>query len=176
MQKFYPIHPTLKENGGLKMSEKFSPEFQGGVQLQSALMGLTLAFKKKFGDEALKVTQAYAERMGTMIGNQIKEKTGVTGSGIHDVERVFHAWLGPALAPRKLETSVEGNKLTVTRESPTMCPAIIAAKQMNVPLEILCNSIALPMFKGVARSVNPNAKHSSSQMSEKKCVDRIEIP
>lgn len=158
------------------MSEKFSPEFQGGVQLQSALMGLTLAFKKKFGDEAIKVTQAFAEQMGTMIGNQIKEKTGVTGSGIHDVKKVFHAWLGPALAPRKLETSVEGNKLTVTRESPTMCPAIIAAKQMNLPLEMVCNTVALQMFRGIAKAVNPNAKHYNVQMSEQKCIDRIEIP
>jgi len=35
------------------MSEKrFSPEFQGTLQLFSALMGLTLAFKEKYGDEA----------------------------------------------------------------------------------------------------------------------------
>jgi hypothetical protein len=33
--------------------EKFSPELMGGVQLQSALMGLTLVFKKKYGDEAV---------------------------------------------------------------------------------------------------------------------------
>ena len=158
------------------MSEKISPEFQGGVQLQSALMGLTLAFKNRFGGEASKVTQAFAEQMGTIIGNQIKEKTGITGSGINDIERVFHAWLGPALAPRKLETSVEGNKLTVKRESPTICPAIIVAKQMNLPLEMICNTVALPMFKGVAKSVNPNARYYNLQMSEQKCIDRIEIP
>ena len=158
------------------MSGKFSPEFQGGVQLQSALMGLTLAFKKRFGDEAIKVTQAFSEQMGTMIGNQMKEKAGVTDSGIHDVEKVFHAWLGPALAPQKLKTSVEGNKLILTRESPTMCPAIIVAKQMNLPLEMVCNTVALQMFRGVARAVNPNAKHSNVQMSEKRCIDRIEIP
>jgi hypothetical protein len=146
------------------------------VQLQSALLGLTLAFKKKYGDEAVKVTQGFAEQLGTMIGNKIKEEIGVTGSGIHDVEKVFHAWLGPALAPRKLETSVEGNKLMITRESPTLCPAIIVAKQMNLPLEIVCNTVALLMFKGVARSVNPNAKHSNAQMNKQKCVDSIEIP
>jgi len=164
------------ENGELGMSEKFSPEFQGSVQLQSALMGLTLAFQKKYGDEAVKVTQAFAEKMGIMIGNRIKEKAGVAGSGVHEVEGVFHAWLDPTLAPRKLETSVEGNKLTVTRENPTVCPAIIVAKQMNLPLEMVCNTVALPMFKGIANSVNPNAKHSSLQMSEQKCIHRIEIP
>jgi hypothetical protein len=162
--------------GITKMSEKFSPAFQGGVQLQSALMGLTLAFKKKFGDEALKVTQAFAEQMGTMIGNQMKEKAGVTSSGIHDIEKVFHAWLDPTLAPRKLKTNVEGNKLNLIRESPTLCPAIIVAKQMNLPLKMVCNTVALHMFKGVAKSVNPNAKHSNVQMSEQKCIDRIEIP
>lgn len=156
--------------------EKFSPEFKAGVQLQSALMGLTLAFRKKYGDEAIRVTQAFAEQMGTTIGNKIKEKAGVTGSGIHDVEQVYRAWLGPALAPLKPKITVEDNKLTVMRESPAMCPAILVAKQMNLPLKMVCNTVAWPMFKGVAKSVSPNAKHSVIQMSEQKCMDRIEIP
>jgi len=141
---------------------KFSPEFMGGVQLQSALMGLTLAFKKKYGDEAIKVSQAFAEQLGTMMGNKFKEKAGITKTGIHGIEKVFHIWLDPAFAPHKLKTSVEDNKLTVARESPTMCPAILVAKQM-------------PMFKGVAKAVNPNVRHSNIQMSENKCIDRIEI-
>jgi len=154
---------------------KFSPEFMGGVQLQSALMGLTLAFKKKYGDEAIKVSQAFAEQLGTMMGNKFKEKAGITKTGIHGIEKVFHIWLDPAFAPHKLKTSVEDNKLTVARESPMMCPAILVAKQMNLPLELICNTIALPMFKGVAKAVNPNARHSNIQMSENKCIDRIEI-
>ncbi len=153
--------------------EKFSPEFQGAVQLQSALMGLTLAFKNKYGDEALKVTQAFAEQMGTMLGNMIKEKTGITGSGIREVERLLHAWLDPTLAPQKLEASVEGNVITLTRVTP--CPGIIVAEKMNLPLETVCNTVNLPMFKGVAKSVNLNAKHSNIQMSQQKCIERIEI-
>jgi hypothetical protein len=148
----------------------------GGVQLQSALMGLTLAFKKKYGDEAVKVTQAFAEQMGTTIGNNFKEKAGVKGSGIKEVERVFHMWLDPAVAPHKLKTIVDGNKLTVNREAPTMCPAMVVAKQMNLPLEMVCNTVALHMFKGVAKAVNSNAKTFNIQMSEQQCMDRIEIP
>jgi hypothetical protein len=114
--------------------------------------------------------------MGTIIARNCKEKGGVTGSGIHDIERVLHTWLDPAIAPHKLKTSVDGNKLAVTRESPASCPAIAVAKQMNLPLEVVCNTVALPMLKGVAKAVNPNAKYSSIQMSEQKCIDRIEVP
>jgi len=156
--------------------EKFSPEFMGGVQLQTALMGLTLAFKQKYGDEAVNITKAFVEQMGTRMGNNFKEKGDVKGSGIPDIEKVYRIWMDPALAPHKLKTSVEGNKLSIIRESPAMCPAMIVAKQMNLPLEMVCNTVALPMFKGVARGVNPNAKHSTVQASEQKCIDRIEIP
>lgn len=159
------------------MSEKrFSPEFQGTMQLYNALMGLTLTFKEKYGDEAVKVTQAFAERMGTQMGNQFKEKADVKDSGIHDIEQVFHAWLGPALAPDKPKTSVENKKMTLTREAPTMCPPLLVAKQMNLPLEMVCNTLSFPMFKGIAKAVNPGAKHTSAQISEQKCVDIIEIP
>jgi hypothetical protein len=156
--------------------EKFSPEFMGAVQLQSALMGLTLAFKKKYGDDAAKVTEAFAEQMGTMIGNNFKEKGNITGSGIHEIEQVFHIWLDPAIAPYKVKTSVDDNKLTVTRETPAKCPAMVVAKQMNLPLEMVCNTVALPMFEGVAKAVNSHAKTSNIQRSENKCMDRIEIP
>jgi len=158
------------------MSEKFSPEFLAGVQLQTALMGLSLAFKKKYGDEALKVTQAFAEQMGTSMGKNFKEKANIAGSGIRDIERVFHIWLDPAVAPHKVKTTVEGKKLTVTREKPTMCPAMVVAKQMKLPLKTVCNNIALPMFKRVAKAFNLNAKHSTVQMTEQKCIDIIEIP
>jgi len=157
------------------VSEKFSPEFQGGVQLQSALMGLTLAFRGRYGDEALKVAQAFSEQMGTMIGNQIKERAGINGLGIRDVEKLFHAWLDPILDPRKVVTSVEGDSLSVIRQSPTMCPAMIVAKQMNLPLKTVCDTVALQMFRGIARSVNPNAHHENVEMSHAKCVDKIMI-
>ena len=156
--------------------EKFSAEFMGGVQLQTALMGLTLAFKKKYGDEAVNVSKAFVEQMGTMMGNNFKEKGGIKGSGIHEIEKVLHVWLDPAIAPHKVKTNVEGNKLTVSRESPAMCPAIIVSKQMNMPLEMVCNTVAFPMFKGIAKAVNPQAKTSNIQMTEQKCTDRIEIP
>jgi len=158
------------------MSEKFTPEFTAGVQLMSALMGMTLAFKKRFGDEAMKVAQGFTVQLGTTMGNKFKEKAGIKGSGIHDIERLYHAWLDPILAPHKLKTNIEGNKLTVTRESPTVCPGIIVAKQMNLPLEMVCNNISMRMFEGIAKSVNPNAKHSSVQMSEHKCIEVIKIP
>ena len=157
------------------MSEKHTPEFMGGVQLFSALMGLTLAFKQKFGDEALEVTRGFVEQMGVKMGNQFKGKAGITGSGAEYVERVYHAWLDPMIAPYKLGTSVQGHKLTVIRESPTECPGLVVAKQMNLPLEMVCNNISQPVFTGVAKSVNPKARFSAVQMSERKCIETIEI-
>ncbi len=37
--------------------EKLSPQFEGTVRLQSALMGITLAFKERYGDEALEISK-----------------------------------------------------------------------------------------------------------------------
>lgn len=156
--------------------EKMSPQFQGAMQLQSALMGLTLAFKEKYGDEAFEVTKAFTKQLGIRLGNQLKEKTGVVGSGLKDIESVLHAWQDPAALGPPVKSKIEGKKLTMTRESPTQCPALHVAKQMNLPLEIVCNTVAFPMFRGVAEAVNPKAKHTSIQIKSKKCVDTIEIP
>jgi len=114
------------------MSEKELPAaFQGTVQLFSALMGLTLAFKQRYGDEALKITQVFGEQMGIRLGNQIKEKAGIKGSTIQDIERVVHAWMDPAVLGPPVKTKVEGKKLAAIREGPTQCPALHVAKQLN---------------------------------------------
>jgi hypothetical protein len=138
-------------------------------------MGLTLAFKQRYGDEALKISRRFAENMGIKMGNKIKEMSGITGTDIMDIEQVYHAWLDPVLAPHKLETKIEENKLNIIRESPTKCPGIIVAKQMNLPLETVCHNISQPMFKGIAKAVNPNVEYNTVHMSEKKCIETIEI-
>ncbi|MCP8304059.1 MAG: hypothetical protein H3Z50_01095 [archaeon] len=159
------------------MSEKeLPPAFQGGVQLQSALMGLTLAFKQKYDDAALKITEAFVEKMGVRLGNQIKEKAGIKGSSIQDIELVLHSWMDPAVLGPPPKTKVEGKKLIAIRESPTQCPALYVSKQLNVPLETVCRTIAFPMFRGVFRAINPDAKHSNTQISEQRCVDIIKVP
>lgn len=158
------------------MNGKYSPEFMAGAQTISILMGLTLAFKEKFGDEALKVTQTFAEQMGTMMGMNIKKAAGVTGSTIEDIGQVYHAWFDPMFAPQRADITVDANKVTLTRNHPAMCPAIVVAKQMNVPLEMVCTTVANPVFKGIAKAVNPAAIHSNVQLSEQKCVDTIELP
>lgn len=158
------------------MSGKHTPEFMAGVQLISALMGMSLAFKQRFGDEALNVARGFVEQLGMRIGNQFKENLGITGTGIQDIERIYHAWLDPALKPHKLDTRVEGSKLTVTRESPTSCPGLVVAKRMGLPLEMVCENISQQMFKGIAKAVNPNVKYTAITMSEQKCLETIEIP
>jgi hypothetical protein len=156
--------------------EKASPQFQSSVQLQSALMGLALAYKQKYGDEALEVTKTFTKQLGIRLGNQLKQKTGVAGSSLKDIERVLHAWQDPATSGPPAKSTIEGKKLTMTREAPTQCPAMLVAKQMNLPLEMVCNTVAFPMFRGVAEAINPKAKHTSVQIHSKKCIDTIEIP
>jgi len=158
------------------MSEvKPSPQFQGVVQLQSALMGLALAFKEKYGDESLEITKKFTKQLGINIGKQTKEKAGITGSSLQDVEKVLHAWQDPAVVGPPVKSKIEGKKLTMIRESPTQCPALYVAKQMNLPLELICNTVSFPMFRGVAEAVNPKAKHTSVQITSKKCIDTVEI-
>jgi len=55
------------------------------------------------------------------MGNNFKQKVGVKDSGIHDVERVFHTWLDPAVALHKLKTSVEGNSTLQLQQQPLDC-------------------------------------------------------
>jgi hypothetical protein len=155
--------------------EKLSPQFLGAVQLQSALMGLTLAYKQKYGDEALEVAKAFIEQLGFRLGKQLKEKVGVAGSGLKDIESVLHAWQDPSTVGPPAKSAIEGNKLTMIREAPTQCPAMVVAKQMNLPVEMVCNTVAFPMFRGVAEAVNPKAKHTSVKIAGDKCVDMIEI-
>ena len=159
------------------MSEKeSSAAFRGAVQLQTALMGLTLAFKQKYGDEALKITEAFGEQMGIELGNRIKENEGIKGSSIQDIERALHAWMDPVVLGPPPESKVEGRKLIATRRSPSQCPALQVAKQLNVPLEVVCNTLAFPMFRGVFKAINRDSKHTNIEISQEKCVDMIEIP
>lgn len=156
--------------------EKYAPQFQGVVQLQSALMGMALAFKERYGDEALEIAKTYTKQLGMNIGNQIKKQAGITGSGLIDIEKTLHAWQDPVVLGPPPTSKIEGKRLTMTRESPTQCPALHVAKRMNLPLAMICENVSFPMFRGVAESVNPDAKHISVQIAREKCIDAIEIP
>lgn len=159
------------------MSEgQISLQFEGAVRLQSALMGLTLAFKERYGNEALQIAKNFVKQLGTNIGNQLKQQESVTGSGLKDVETVLHAWQDPFVLGPPPKSKIDGKRLILTREDPTQCPALHVAKRMNLPLQMVCETIAFPMFRGVAEAVNPNAKHTSVQIASAKCIDAIEIP
>ena len=156
--------------------EKLSPQFEGAVRLQSALMGMALAFKEKYGDEALETAKRFIKQLGMNIGNQIKKEANISGSSLTDIERTLHAWQDPFVLGPPPKSKIEGNRLMMTRENPTQCPALHVAKRMNLPLEMVCENVAFPMFRGVAESVNPKAKHTSVQIASTKCIDAIEIP
>jgi hypothetical protein len=156
-------------------AEKWSPEFQGAVQFQSALMGLALAYKQKYGDEALEVAKAFTKQLGVRLGNQLKKNIGIIGSDLKDIEKVLHAWQDPAVLGPPPKSTIAGNRLTMIREAPAQCPALVVAKQMNLPVEMVCNTVAFPMFRGVAEAVNPKAKHRSVKIASKECIDTIEL-
>lgn len=139
-------------------------------------MGLTLAFRERYGDEALEIGKAFTKQLGTTIGNQLKGKARVVGSGLSDIEAVLHAWQDPVVLGPPPKSKIEGKRLIMIRESQTQCPSLQVAKRMNLPLEMICNTVAFPMFRGVAAAVNPDAKHISVQISSNKCIDAIEIP
>ena len=156
--------------------KEVTPQFLGVVRLQSALMGLTSAFKKEYGDEALDIAKGFTHQLGIKMGDEVKEKAGVVGSSLKDIEKVLHAWQDPVVLGPPPKSKIEGKKLTMIRENPTQCPALHIAKQMNLPLETVCGNICQPMFKGIAKSVNLNAEYKAVQMSQNKCVETIEIP
>jgi hypothetical protein len=155
--------------------ERMSPQFEGAVQLQSALMGLTLAFKEKYGDEALEVAKNFIKQLGMNIGNQVKKQANIAGSDLKDIEKVLHAWQDPVVLGPPPKSNIEGKRLNMAREGSTQCPALHVAKRMNLPLKMVCETVAFPMFRGVAASVNPKAKHISVQIASEKCIDAIEI-
>ena len=156
--------------------EKYAPQFEGVVRLQSALMGMALAFKERYGDEALEIAKKFTKQLGMKLGNQIKRQAGITGSSLKDIEKTLHAWQDPVVLGPPPKSKIEGKRVIMTRESPTQCPALHVAKRMNLPLAMICENVAFPMFRGVAESVNPNAKHTSVQIASEKCIDAIEIP
>jgi len=51
---------------------------------------------------------------------------------------------------------IRGNQIVVVGEG--FCPAMEAAKMLNVPLDKVCLNCSLPMFQGMASVINPNVK------------------
>jgi hypothetical protein len=157
--------------------EKLSPQMQGTVNLMTAVMGLTLAMKQKFGQEAFDVTKTFVEQMGLKMGNQVVEKARIEGHDLEAIRKTVHVWQDPIFEGPPAESKIEGKTLTMMRNSPSRCPALYVARRMkDVPLELICNTVSFPMFRGVAKAVNQEAKHRSLQISEEKCVDVIELP
>ena len=167
---------SVDKGGEIMSEEKYAPQFEGLVRLQSALMGITLAFQERYGDEALEIYKQFIKQLGMNIGNQIRKQAGITGSSLKDIEKTLHAWQDPVVLGPPPKSKIEGKRLLMIRESPTECPALHVAKRMKLPLAVVCENVAFPMFRGVAESANPDAKHTSIQIASETCIDAIEIP
>ena len=94
---------------------------------------------------------------------------GVSNNGIRGLTDDAIGWMDPA---------TEAFDLTIDRALGMWSQGgpFGVAKQMNLPLEKVCNNISQQMFKGIAKAVNPNAEYSTIRMGTSKCVESIEIP
>lgn len=140
----------------------------------TGLAGLALAFREKYGDEAWEVFRSFMGKVGQTQGKALKEKAGIEGKGPEDVKRLLDVMMKESNPYMSMETRVEGNKIIAVTDS-SKCPMVEVAKAVGLPLRTLCENMAFPHLEAVLRTVNPNIKHTSKELSETRCVDEIEI-
>ncbi|KUO40470.1 MAG: hypothetical protein AVW06_02370 [Hadesarchaea archaeon DG-33-1] len=157
----------------MKRIEELPEEYQGVVRGMTALMGLAMAYRERYGDESLEVIKSFGEKMGTKMGNELKQKGGIKGSGLEDMRKMMDLFTEAFGTKAKYET--EANKLRIIREVPSLCPMIFVSKAINVPLRTVCENLAFPQLRALMKTVNPNVKHTSIELSEQRCVDGLEI-
>ncbi len=157
----------------MKRIEELPTEYQGVVRGMTALMGLAMAYRERYGDESLEVLRSLAEKMGTKMGNELKQKGGIKGSGLEDLRKMMDLFTEAFGTKPKYET--EANNLKIIREVPSLCPMIFVSKALNVPLRTVCENLAFPQLRALMKTVNPNVKHTSIELSEQRCVDGLEI-
>ena len=144
------------------------------VESWTGLVGLTLAFKEKYGDEAWEVFRSFMRTVGQMQGEALKEKAGIEGKGPEDLKRLLEVGTKELYPYVSGSLRVEGNKVISVTDSST-CPMVEVAKAVGLPLRTLCENMAFPSTEAMLKTVNPNIKHTSKELSETRCVDEFEI-
>ena len=122
------------------------------VEQQMATIGYMLANYEKFGEDALKVANKYFYELGKSMGQSVKEKMGIKGSGPNAVAAVMSAILEKV--GTKPTIKIEGDKVII--ENAGFCPVMEAVRIMNAPWELVCRNYSWRWFEGIAAGVNPN--------------------
>jgi len=139
----------------------------------TGLAGLTLAFVGKYGDEAWEVFRDFMKMAGQMQGEAFKEKAGIKVKGPEDVKRLLEI-AGKEFYPYvSWSLRVQGNKVIAVTDS-TTCVMPEVAKALGLPLRTLCENF-MPYSSAMLRTVAPNIKHTSKEISETRCVEEFEV-
>lgn len=162
-----------KRGESMKRIEELSKEEQDIVRDTTTYMGLAMAYRERYGDESLEVLRSFGEKMGTKIGNELKQK-GIKGSGVEDL-RKMNDLQTEDFPDETFKYEVEANKLRIIREVPSLCSMILVSKELNIPLRTVCENLAFPQFHAIMKTVNPNVKHTCIEISEQRCVHDLEI-
>lgn len=146
------------------------------IEPQMGTIGYMLANYKRFGDDALEVASDYFYEAGKSIGQNIRQKMGITETDADAVATVLNAVL-EQLAGVKDAMRVEDNK--VIGENASFCPMMEAVRIMNAPWELVCKNYSWRWFEGLAAGVNPQVKMEvpeSRIFGKNRCFHIITVP
>jgi len=145
------------------------------VQAQLPVIGLIMAYYKKFGEDAFQVAKEYFAQFGKMQGENSKKSLKITRTDANAVAAVLNACLMQIEMPGICK--VEGNK--VIAETDGFCPIMEAVKILNAPWDKIDVYCSWPAFGEMARAVNPNAKIDvveARHKGDKSCKHVFTIP
>ena len=139
-------------------------------------IGLVMAYRNRFGEDALQVARQYWAQVRTMLAENSKPSLNIVGSDASPVAAALGAFLMRAARIPDL-AKVQGDRVLVVGEG--FRPAMEAAKMLNAPLDKVCLNCSLPMFEGIASAINPNVKLEVPQArfkGDKSCKEIFTIP
>jgi len=93
---------------------ELTKEQTSAVQEQAQVIGLIMAYYRKFGDDALKVAADHFLNTGKMIGQNIKSNLNITGTDANAVAAVLNTFMMPSSMSGICK--VEGNQVIAEGE------------------------------------------------------------
>jgi hypothetical protein len=159
---------------------ELTQEQMAAVQAQVPVIGLLMAFYRRFGDEALQVSKEFGSQLGKQFGENIKRSANVTGTDTKAVAAVLNAFLKQATGvPVGVPdfAKIEGNEAVFVNEG--FCPVMEAVKAVGAPHDKICPNFSWWLFEGIACAVNPRAKQETREsraLGGKRCIHTIIVP
>jgi hypothetical protein len=150
-------------------------EQMAAVQGQAQVIGLVMAYYRRFGEDALPVAKEFSAQLGKMMGENTKSTLKTKGTDANSVAAVLNASLGQIAMPPICK--VEGKK--VIAQTDGFCPIMEAVKMLNAPWDKVDMYCSWPAFEAIALSVNPNAKMeivTTRHRGDKSCTHVFTVP